>query len=161
MQPDASNSKINQRGIAVNIVMPLLIIVICLIAFWLSTQFDRVPPILKRGIQPSDFPQLVLGLIIILCIFDIFTDKSKPPKRLTLITWQTMALLVGFIFLVELDLFIGLGFFAVALAVLWGERRGWALAGLGIVLPLSVFFLFDLVFEIRFPRGLLTSIWYG
>jgi len=24
-----------------------------------------------------------------------------------------------------------------------------------------VFFLFDLVFRVRFPRGLLTSLWYG
>ena len=153
--------KSKSRQIAANAVMPVLIIVICLIAFWLTTQFDRVPPILKRGIQPSDFPQLVLGLIIALCVFDLFTDRSPAPERLSPATWLTMALLPGFVLLAQLDLFIGLGVFAVALAALWGERRVLTLASLGILLPLTVFFLFDQVFEIRFPRGLLTSIWYG
>jgi hypothetical protein len=30
-----------------------------------------------------------------------------------------------------------------------------------IVSPALVFFLFDMVFRIRFPRGLLTNLWYG
>ena len=45
-------------------VIPGLIILSCAIAFYFTTQFDRVPEILKRGIQPSDFPQLTLLLLI-------------------------------------------------------------------------------------------------
>jgi len=161
MQPESIQSKTKHRDMAAHIVMPALIIIICLIAFWLTTQFDRVPPILKRGIQPSDFPQLVLGLIIILCTLEMFTDKSEAPEKLNPVSWQTMGLLPGFYLLAELDMFIGLGVFAVALSALWGERRKLVLASLGVALPLMVFFLFDQVFEIRFPRGLLTSIWYG
>ena len=153
--------KLTRKDFAKNSVMPVLIIVICLIAFWLATNFDRVPPILKRGIQPSDFPQLVLGLIVILCLFDIFTNKSDAPKNLTPLTWLTIAAIAGFVLLAKLDMFFGLGVFSVTLAALWGERRVLTLACLGIVLPLTVFFLFDLVFEIRFPRGFLTSLWYG
>lgn len=161
MQAGSLSKSAKHRQLVSRVAMPTIIIVICVIAFWLTTEFDRVPPILKRGIQPSDFPQLLIALIVILCVFEIFTDKSEAPEKLSLITWQTIALLLGFILLAELDMFIGLGVFSVAIAALWGERRKRALAALGIVMPLAVFFLFDLVFEIRFPRGLLTSIWYG
>ena len=36
--------------------VPAAIIVFCACAWWVTTGFDRMPPILKRGIQPSDFP---------------------------------------------------------------------------------------------------------
>ena len=138
----------------------VLIIVFCVVAFWLTTLFERVPPILKRGIQPSDFPQLVIGLIAALAILDAFNKASAPPAQLNRTTWLTMGLLAGFVLVAQVDLFLALGVFAVALSILWGERRAFALIGLGIALPATVFFLFDLVFEVRFPRGLLTSIWY-
>ena len=51
--------------------------------------------------------------------------------------------------------------FAAALTFYWGERRPLMLATVGLVMPLAIFFLFDQVFEIRFPRGLLTNLWYG
>jgi hypothetical protein len=47
------------------------------------------------------------------------------------------------------------------LTILWGERRAWAIILVGLFVPFSVFFLFDSIFEVRFPRGLLTNIWYG
>ena len=61
-------------------VIPGLIILFCAIAFYLTTQFDRVPEILKRGIQPSDFPQLILFLLIGLACLLPFenTQHSRP-----------------------------------------------------------------------------------
>lgn len=141
--------------------IPVGIIIFCLVAFWLTTQFDRVPPILKRGIQPEDFPQLVIGLIIALAAIIIFSDKSPAPQKLSPIVWKTITLIFGFVMLVEVDLFLALGIFAAALSVIWGERRIVVLGMLSIVMPLAVFFLFDFVFEIRFPKGLLTALWYG
>ena len=41
-------------------IVPATIILFCAAAFYLSTTFKKMPPILKRGIQPSDFPQLLL-----------------------------------------------------------------------------------------------------
>jgi len=141
--------------------IPVGIIGFCSWAFWLSTQFDRVPPILKRGMQPSDFPQLVLGLIICLTILLFSTDKSRPPAALSRVVQSTMALLIGFVLIAEIDLFLGLGLFAAALSALWGERRTGALMLVGIAAPVLVFFLFDGIFEVRFPRGVLTTLWYG
>jgi hypothetical protein len=60
-----------------------------------------------------------------------------------------------------IDLFLALGIFAAALAALWGERRPRILILVGAVMTLVIFLLFDQIFEIRFPRGLLTNLWYG
>lgn len=137
------------------------IIAFCAWAYWLSTQFERVPPILKRGMQPEDFPQLVIGLIIMLSTWLIFRDDSKAPERLSKMVQMTMGLLVGFLLISEIDLFLGLGLFAASLTALWGDRRIWAIVLVGLVAPIIVFFLFDGVFEVRFPRGILTNLWYG
>lgn len=141
--------------------VPVGIIVFCGIAFWFSTQFDRVPPILKRGIQPSDFPQLVLGLIVLLSVVLIFRDRDEAPEKMTGVGWSSIALLVGFILVAEIDIFLGLALFACALTWTWGERRWQAILMVAVVVPIVVFFLFDIVFEVRFPRGLLTNFWYG
>ena len=59
------------------------------------------------------------------------------------------------------DMFLGLAVVIFIMSLVWGERRYW-LAGLVAVLtPVSIFFLFDLVLQIRFPRGLLTELYYG
>lgn len=156
----SADSDRKSRAIA-HFVVPGGIIGFCALAYWLSTQFERVPPILKRGIQPSDFPQLVIGLIVLLAIVLMLTDRSDPPKPLSGSVWKTMALLIGFMLVAEVDIFIGLSVFAGALTVLWGERRPVMIALVAVVVPVAVFLLFDGVFEIRFPRGLLTNLWYG
>lgn len=153
--------KSNNKRLASRATLPLVVIVFCLCAFWLTTQFDRVPPILKRGIQPSDFPQLVIGLIVLLSVVIAFTDQSKEPKKLPAVVWKTMVAMAGFVVVAQADMFLGVGTFAGALVLLWGERSIKVLVALGVFMPLIVFFLFDFVFEIRFPRGLLTNLWYG
>ena len=156
----APDSTDNPRRDISRYAIPLGIIAFCAWAYWLSTQFERVPPILKRGMQPSDFPQLVIGLIIMLSVWLLFRDNSKAPERLTKMVQMTMGLLIGFVLIAEIDLFLGLGLFAASLAALWGERRVWAILLVSLVAPVAVFFLFDGIFEVRFPRGLLTNFWY-
>lgn len=141
--------------------VPMIIICFASGAIYISTTFKKMPEILKRGIQPSDFPQLVCALIIGLCIVMILRDPIKLSERISSMTWATMGILIVFAALVQLDFFIALSAAAVGLAVLWGERKTIRLAVVGFVVPASVFFVFDLVFRIRFPRGVLTSLWYG
>ncbi|MEM1342988.1 MAG: tripartite tricarboxylate transporter TctB family protein [Pseudomonadota bacterium] len=139
---------------------PLVIVVFAGLAIWQSTLFDRVPPILKRGIQPSDFPQLIAGLMICLALVLPFTDRDKAPEPLRPSVHLTLALMAVFALLMGIDLFLALGVFALCLAFAWGERRWAALALVGLAVPFAVFLLFDTVFEIRFPRGILTTLWY-
>lgn len=157
MQADSDRTS----RIIAHFVVPGAIMAFCALAFWVTMHFDSVPPILKRGMQPSDFPQLVLGLIFLLAAALMATDRAEPPAPLNAIVWRSMALLIGFVFVAEIDLFIGLAAFAACLTLLWGERRPAMILLVAIVAPLAVFFLFDGIFEVRFPRGLLTNLWYG
>jgi putative tricarboxylic transport membrane protein len=141
--------------------IPILIIAFCLVAFWITTTFKTMPPILKRGIQPSDFPQLLLGLLIILTVVMAWKDPIRVKERMQGTTWGTIILFGVFAGLTAIDLFLALGIFAGALAAFWGERRPAILSLIGIGVPVLIFLLFDQVFEIRFPRGLLTNLWYG
>lgn len=141
--------------------VPIALILFACTAIYVSTTFKKMPPILKRGIQPSDFPQLVCGLIIALSLLMAWFDPVRMQERMVTKTWLTIALMAGFALLVSVDLFIALGCFATALSALWGERRIGVLAGVGLLVPLVIFFLFDQAFQVRFPRGLLTNMWYG
>jgi hypothetical protein len=141
--------------------VPAVIIAFCVGAWWVTTGFDRMPPILKRGIQPSDFPQLIAGLIVFLTLLMMVLDPVRVSDRVAGRAWSSMALMGVFVLVTLVDFFLALAIFAVGLALLWGERRSRVLALVGLIVPGAVFFLFDLVFRIRFPRGLLTSLWYG
>ena len=141
--------------------IPVLIFGFCGGAFWLTTTFKKMPPILKRGIQPSDFPQLLIALLVLLTIFMVLKDPIRIKERLQNKTTGTIFLFAIFAALTSIDLFLALGIAAGALAAFWGERRGHVLAIITVVMPIAIFLLFDQVFEIRFPRGLLTNLWYG
>lgn len=138
-----------------------LILSFCGASFWISTTFDRMPPILKRGIQPSDFPQLILILILILTVAMIWFDPIIVDERLDSKTLGSIVLLAVFGGLTFIDLFLSLGVTAALLAIFWTERRWYVVLGIGLMMPALIFLLFDQVFEIRFPRGVLTNLWYG
>ena len=141
--------------------IPFLIILFCVGAFWVSTTFKKMPAILKRGIQPSDFPQLLLAALILLTIAMVWVDPVKAKERLQGTTLGTILLFGVFALITAIDFFLALAVFAFCLALFWGERRKGALLLVGVVVPVAIFFLFDQVFEIRFPRGALTNLWYG
>ncbi len=141
--------------------VPCGTIAFCLLAYWLSTQFDRVPPILLRGMQPEDFPQMVLLVIIALSVLVMLFEKPVEHDPVGINVWTSLGLFVVFSLLSWIDLFLSLGVFAGALAWIWGERRIWGLGLVAIVSPALIFFMFDVVFRIRFPRGILTNLWYG
>ncbi len=141
--------------------IPVLILAFCGSVFWMSTTFKKMPPILKRGIQPSDFPQLLILLLALLTLLMIWKDPISVRDRLTGSTLGTIALFAGFAALAGIDFFLALGIFATMLALFWGERRVLVLVLVGFLVPAAIFFTFDQVFEIRFPRGALTQIWYG
>ena len=102
--------------------VPCFTIAFCLLAYWLSTQFDRVPPILLRGMQPEDFPQMVLLIIAALSVLVIIFEKPVENEPVGVNVWTSLGLFAVFALLSQIDLFLGLGIFAGALAWAWGER---------------------------------------
>lgn len=138
-----------------------MIIAFCLAAIWLSLSFEKMPPILKRGIQPADFPQLVCVTIILMTLYMFWRDPVIVVEKMGSKTLGTLLLMFLFVLLTQIDLFLALALFAAGLSLYWGERRLSRLCLVGLAVPVGVFFLFDQVFKIRFPRGLLTNYWYG
>ena len=118
----------------------------------------------KGPSDPTDsgaaHPANNLGLAGNMARFFINSPLS-PLLYLAMLMLGILGLMALFAALTTLDFFLAFGVFAAALAMLWGERRPLLLAVVGVVVPLGVFLLFDLVFEIRFPRGVLTGLWYG
>ena len=142
-------------------IVPIGLVIFCGVVIAITTTFEQMPPILKRGIQPSDFPQLIAGLIIFLTLIMAWREPVRVLEVTGKTTWGTFGLIGLFVVLVPLDFFLALGIFSMGLATLWGERRLAHITLVGVLVPFMVFLLFDQIFEIRFPRGFLTNLWYG
>ncbi|MCG8323983.1 MAG: hypothetical protein MI673_00580, partial [Thiotrichales bacterium] len=63
--------------------VPAVIVAFCAIAIAITLTFDQMPPILKRGIQPSDFPQLIAGLILLLTALMVWRDPVRVFEAIT------------------------------------------------------------------------------
>ena len=100
---------------------------------------------------------LIMVLAVLVMIFDKPIDHAPVPMN----AWVSMGRFAVFALVAQIDLFLGLGVFAGLLAFVWGERRVWALVLVAVSSPALIFLLFDEVFHIRFPRGVLTNLWYG
>ena len=157
-----SDSERNTKGTTIESwVVPLVIIIFCGFTYWLTTEFARMPPILKRGIQPSDFPQLLIALMLGLTALIVWKDPIKVSDKIPNPTLIAIGMMAIFVLLVSLDFFFALSVSCLGLTLLWKERSWLTFLIVGFLVPIGVFFLFDQVFEVRFPRGFLTNIWYG
>lgn len=144
--------------------VPLAVLLFCAYVAYLTTTFERVPKALVQGVQPADFPLLLIGVILLLTavlVWQLIHNPDPPRSRLPATFFVTVGLFLAFASIAAwVDLFAGFAVFAVGLSLAWGERRPVPILAIAVVLPLAIFLLFDLVLEIRFPRGVLTSLYY-
>ena len=115
--------------------------------------------------QPRSFPIFLMALIAILnavLIWQIFSGNPMPEVRQPPTTWISILLMVVFYVLTTyVDLIIALVVVIFTMSLVWGERRMWRAGLVALATPITVFLLFDLVLKIRFPRGILTNLYYG
>jgi len=127
--------------------------------------FDKVPPILNRGIQPATFPKALLVLIITLSLIVYFLSIKKPwhiEKKLSKAFYITMASFVIFSLIgVTLDFFLGISVLSVLVSFFWGERRIIFLFLVAIIFPIVVFIFFETILGLRFPGGIITNFYYN
>ncbi|QDY71179.1 tripartite tricarboxylate transporter TctB family protein [Qingshengfaniella alkalisoli] len=148
-------------------IVPLFVaIAIAIFAIGWSFTFAEVPPMLIRGFQPAAFPRLVAGLIVILSMMVIFRTARGGEilnnSTLDPAYFRTLVILGVFAAMAGLgDFLLALMVGTAGISVMWGERRPLILIGLGIVAPVLVILLFDLLFQVRFPRGFLIDLYYG
>ena len=147
-------------------IVPGIVAAFSLIVIWAALQLELSPPmIVGDSMQPRAFPIFLMILNLLLAALLAVQYSRNPPKkknRETYHTWSTMALFAVFYPLtVYLDMFIAIAVVMFVMCILWGERRIYMAGAVALVTPLTMFFLFDLVLRVRFPRGLLTNWYYG
>jgi len=148
------------------LVIPGIITGFSLVVIWVALQLDLSPPmIVGDSMQPRVFPILLMVLNLVLAACLALQYRKAPPKKVQLEglqTWGSIMLFVIFYALTTyIDMLIAIVVVMFAMCLLWGERRVHVAAALALVTPASIFFLFDLVLRVRFPRGLLTNWYYG
>lgn len=143
----------------------LVVAVFCLAAWYVSTTFERAAPALVQGIQPADFPRLVLYVMLVLAAVVAFQaiGKEDPGRRhQPPVVWYTVAAVIGFAAIAEwVDVLLAIAFFYLVVSWLWGERSPVRLVGIAAALPVAIYVVFGEILEVRFPRGLITNLIYG
>jgi len=166
--PDADAS--SERSWS-DILVPAAIFLFCGVVIYLSTTFERALPIIVgNSLQPRAFPiflMVVLVLLNLIFVGQILAHRTsnEPYWRRTREPFQTWAsaLLLGVFYLLAeyVDMMLALIVVMFALCLVWGERRWWVAASVAFGTAGLIFFSFDLVLQVRFPRGLLTNLYYG
>ena len=142
----------------------LIIISISLILLISTFNFDIVPPILNRGIQPATFPKGLLVLIIILTSLVYYISFIKPWEIKKKLPKSFFLTITGFILFAViskiLDFFLGISVLSIFVSYCWGERRISYLILVSIIFPIIVFIFFETILGLRFPPGIITNIYY-
>jgi len=149
-----------------HLIIPGLIFVFSLAVTWAAFQLELSPEmIVGYSMQPRVFPIFLMVANLIFAAALFFQYLDEPPKKVAMEgiqTWGSVALFgVFYVITTYVDILIAIAVVMFAMCLLWGERRLHVAALVAVVTPASIFFLFDLVLRIRFPRGLITNWYYG
>ena len=146
-------------------IVSFVIILLSSILLYFTFQFDIVPPILNRGIQPATFPKALLILIIFLTIITYLLSLKnswKKQKKLPTSFYLTLSSFILFILISKfLDFFLGISILSIIVSFFWGEKRILYLLLVGIIFPIFVFIFFEVVLGLRFPAGIITNFYYS
>ena len=126
--------------------------------------FDKVPPILNRGIQPATFPKGLLVLIMFLTTIIYYLSFKNPWKKEKKLPKPFFLTILSFILFVviskTLDFFLAISVLSIFVSYNWGEKRVFYLLLVGIIFPLVVFIFFEMILGLRFPPGIITNLYY-
>ena len=147
-------------------IVPLVLTIFSLAVIAIALQLDTSPEmIVGDSMQARSFPifLMILKLILIgILTFQFYKNNPEPVALEKYHTWGSMFLFLLFYLLtVYTDMFIGIFVVIFLMSILWGEKRIWVALLTASITPALIFMLFDLVLKIRFPRGILTNIYYG
>jgi len=146
--------------------VPLAVFVFCAVVIWLSLGLEAANPIIVgHAMQPRAYPILlaiIAALLGVILCRQILGQGHSIRKHIPYQTWLSMVItgifyVIGSLF----DFFLGLACAMFLMCLVWGERRLWVAATIAIAAPLITFFVFDLALGKRFPRGILTNLYYG
>ena len=154
----------------------LAVVGMCAVAWWLTAGFDDVPAILSQNVPPTFFPRLVIGtasllggLLVAGGIRRRLGEAARPADAGEVSTphgkagkaglpppvfWATAGLIATAGVLIPLvGTLLTLGVVAIALPLLWGERRVRLVIALALGLPGAIYVVFTIALGVRFPVG--------
>lgn len=145
--------------------VPIVIFVFCGVVAWLTTTFKTAPDIIVgSAMQPRNFPLFLMVLVAILncvLIFQMLNRQPTPRPHQPIQTFATALLMIVFYpGAMYVDMFLSMAVVMFCLSLVWGERRIWMAALVAVLTCAIIFFSFDQLLQIRFPRGILTNLWY-
>lgn len=135
----------------------LVLLSLCAVTYWLTTGFSEVPVMLSQNVPPTFFPRLIISFVAVLSGVLVVTGLRRAPKvasALPVAFWTTVAIIASAGFLTGFfGTLLTLGIIAVALPIAWGERRYELIGALAFCLPASIYLVFTLGLNVRFPAG--------
>ena len=138
-----------------------VIIFISLILFGYTFTFDEVPEILAQGMQPTMMPRLILSLIIFLCFFQIYQNKSLKSENKNIIKRNAFITFGYTLFIVliadKLGFLISVFLFTLITPILWQRKDYVKITLYSLCMTIFVFVFFTLVLQLKFPQGILED----
>ncbi len=138
-----------------------VIIFISLILFGYTFTFDEVPEILAQGMQPTMMPRLIFSLIIFLCFFQIYQNKSQKSENKDVIKRNTFITFGYTLFIVliadKLGFLISVFLFTLITPILWERKDYLKITLFSLCMTIFVFVFFTLVLQLKFPQGILED----
>ena len=138
-----------------------VIIFISLILFGYTFTFDEVPEILAQGMQPTMMPRLIFSLIIFLCFFQIYQNKSLKSENKNIIKGNAFITFGYTLFIVliadKLGFLISVFLFTLITPILWQRKDYLKITLYSLCMTIFVFVFFTLVLQLKFPQGILED----
>ena len=145
-------------------VVNIIIIIVSFFLLYISFNFQTVPPILNRGIQPATFPKILLTLIIFLSSVLFILSLKKPWKKNSELKFPFYLTIISFIMFAvfsKIDFFLGIFLLSFFVSYFWGERKISYLFLVAVIFPIIVFIFFEVILGLRFPQGIITNLYYN
>ena len=138
-----------------------VIIFISLILFGYTFTFDEVPEILAQGMQPTMMPRLIFSLIIFLCFFQIYQNKSLKSENKDIIKRNAFITFAYTMFIVliadKLGFLISVFLFTLITPILWQRKDYVKITLYSFSMTIFVFVFFTLILQLKFPQGILED----
>lgn len=147
-----------------DVVAGLSIVLLCVVAWAITTTFDDISATLTSGMGPAAFPRLVLGVIMLLALWLALTASSRsqpecePVHPMVYGTAGAIVAVMGALALFGIHGAVAAS--CIGMGRLWGERRWLLTAGIAIGLSVAIQLAFVRGFGIGLPRGIL-QMWLG
>jgi hypothetical protein len=151
----------SRRSIHADSVIAGVILAFCALMWAGTAAFDEVPAAVAQGMGPAAVPRLILSVIILLTLWLAWTARGRSdPQRLPVpgVVYQTGIAVLVFMGVVKLfGIYAAILFAALGIGRLWGERRWWLMAVVGIGLAVATHLVFVIAFKMSLPQSIIGS----